>query len=94
MFISERAPELASLDAHAAALAPLADFDGLQAYLAATGTRPGPGSQGAAGAALLALLCDVFDEQSDFQLHAARLAAALERLDRAAAEGAGARSLL
>ncbi|HUA11026.1 MAG TPA: hypothetical protein VMA83_03395 [Solirubrobacteraceae bacterium] len=89
-FIAERAGELAALDAHAAALAPLADFDGLQAYLAATATRPAPGSQGAASAALLALLCDVFEEQSDFQLHESRLRAALERLDHAAVEGAGA----
>ena len=87
-FIRERAGELAALPAYGPARDALATFEGLDEYLAAAGhTGPAPG--GAAGSALVALLCEIFDEQSDFQLYADRLERALAALERAAAHGAG-----
>lgn len=86
-FIAERFPELRRLDGYAAAAALLEDFDGLDRYLISTGEEPvGRGAHGGADAALLALLQDMFDEQTDFDRskiaqHPERLDRALERLD-------------
>ena len=87
-FIRERTPELTALATFGPARDALATFDGLPGYLAACGEgTAAPG--GSPGAALIALLCDIFDEQSDFQLYSDRLERALAALERAAAAGAG-----
>lgn len=84
-FIAERMPALERLPGYAEAAGLMASFDGLGRYLAATGAELRRGSPRAeAGAAISALLCDVFAEQSDFELIPARLGAALARLDSAA----------
>jgi hypothetical protein len=94
-FIAERFPELRRLDGYAAAAALLEDFDGLDRYLISTGEEPvGRGAHGGADAALLALLKDMFDEQTDFDRskiaqHPERLDRALERLDGSAFAAAG-----
>jgi hypothetical protein len=94
-FIAERFPELRRLDAYSAAAALLEDFDGLDRYLISTGEDPvRRGARGGADAALLALLQDVFDEQTDFDRskigrHPERLDRALERLDGSAFAAAG-----
>jgi hypothetical protein len=84
-FIAERMPALQRLAGHAEAVELLASFDGLGRYLVASGREiPRGSSRAAASAAISALLCDVFAEQSDFELLPARLSAALERLEGAA----------
>ncbi len=86
-FIAEREGELASLPAHAEAARLLADFDGLDRYLASMGIDVGrvKGAHGArARTAIKVLLEDVFEEQSDFELRPERLRAALERLESSA----------
>jgi hypothetical protein len=84
-FIGERMPALERLPGYAEAAELLAAFDGLGRYLAASGRELRRGTPRAeAGAAISALLCDVFAEQSDFELIPARLTAALERLESAA----------
>ena len=83
-FIVERMPALEHLPAYAEAAARLADFDGLGRYLAASGLDGGRTARSGAGAAITALLCEVFAEQTDFELNPARLKAALERLEYAA----------
>jgi hypothetical protein len=81
-FIAERFPELRRLDGYASAAALLDAYDALDRYLASSGEdMPRTGTRGRADAALLALLSDVFDEQTDFRLHPERLERALERLD-------------
>jgi hypothetical protein len=81
-FIAERLPELRRLAAYAQAAELIGGFDGLDRYLMARGADPGRRSaRGRADAALLALLQDVFDEQTDFEPGAERLERALERLD-------------
>jgi len=92
-FIAQRKHQLARLPEHAAAIAALAAFDGLDRYLAGRedGTRRArqgraretAGAQTRAGSALDALLNDIFAEQTDFELRPERLAAALARLERA-----------
>jgi hypothetical protein len=82
-YIAERLPELRRLDGYAHAAQLLESFDGLERYLTSTGMqdhspRAAPRRR---DAALLALLRDVFDEQSDFELRPERLDRALERLD-------------
>jgi hypothetical protein len=88
-FIAERQPELERLQSYSHALSLLAGFDGLDRYLANVGAEPArrdPRSR--AGAAILALLREVFDEQTDFELRPERMRAALERVDCAALAGA------
>ncbi|MFZ1155970.1 MAG: hypothetical protein WAN93_13820 [Solirubrobacteraceae bacterium] len=86
-FVAERFPELRRLDGHALAARLLEGFDGLERYLISTGAaRPPRGASACADAALLALLQEVFDEQTDFDRsksdqHSERLDRALERLD-------------
>jgi hypothetical protein len=92
-FIAQRKHQLARLPEHAAAIAALAAFDGLDRYLAGRGDmtrrarheRAGEtaGAQTRAGSALDALLNDIFAEQTDFELRPERLVAALARLERA-----------
>jgi hypothetical protein len=83
-FIAEREPALRRLPAHAEAVKLLEGFDGLDRYL--TSVRlDASRTKGRARArdALTAILDDVFDEQSDFELRPERLRAALDRLERA-----------
>jgi hypothetical protein len=90
-FIAERFPELRRLDGYAHAATLLEDFDGLDRYLNSTGAqdRTPHGAHRHCEVALLALLRDVFDEQSDFELRPERLDRALERLDGSAFAAAG-----
>jgi hypothetical protein len=80
-FIGQREAELKRLPGYADSSKLLEEFEGLDRYLASVGgeaarakgrTRP--------RAAIKALLEDVFDEQSDFELAPERMHAALERL--------------
>lgn len=97
-FIAERFSELRRLDGYAPAAELLKDFDGLDRYLISTGADPvrrgGRTGRGSADAALLALLQDVFDEQTDFDRskigqHPEHLDRALDRLDGSAFAAAG-----
>jgi len=94
-FIAKRFPELRRLDSYPAAAALLEGFDALDRYLIASGEDPARRwARGRGDAALLALLRQVFDEQTDFDLskigqHHDRLAQALERLDGSAFAPAG-----
>jgi hypothetical protein len=94
-YIAERFPSLRGLDAYAPAAALLEDFDGLDRYLISAGlVDASHRARGAGGvsktrrrsdAALLALLQEVFAEQTDFdgvlEQHPERLDRALERLE-------------
>jgi hypothetical protein len=81
-FIAERFPELRRLHAYSAAVDLLEDFDALDRYLIACGGNPaGHGAHARADAALLVLLKQVFEEQTDFDLRPERLERALEHLD-------------
>ena len=87
-FIAERQAVLERLPSYAPAASALAGFEGLERYLAAAGVEPA-GARGAsrAGAALRALLREVFAEQSDFELNPERMRAALGRLEQATVAG-------
>jgi hypothetical protein len=90
VFIGERESELERLPGHAEATKLLEDFDGLERYLANVGTRGRTGKgRPRAHVAIGALLADVFDEQTDFDIRAGRLHAALERLERSDRTGTG-----
>jgi hypothetical protein len=97
-FIAERFAKLRDLDAYAKAAASLNEFDALDRYLIASGAeaiaRSMPRSRTRADAALLALLQEVFDQQTDFDRskisqHDERLGRALERLENSAFAAAG-----
>lgn len=89
-FIAERLPELRRLPAYGQALSTLERFDSLDRYLISTGEDPARrGGRTRGDIALLALLKEVFAEQTDFELRPERLDAALERLDGAAFAAAG-----
>ncbi len=94
-FVAERFPELRRLEGYARAAELLEDFDGLDRYLIAAGADPvRGGARACVDAALLALLQDVFDEQTDFDRskigrHGERLERVLERLDGSALAAAG-----
>jgi hypothetical protein len=99
-FIAERETELARLPGYSESAKLLEGFDGLDRYLAAVGadlssrrSRPAKG-RARALAAITALLADVFDEQTDFELHPERLGAALDRLARSEAAGSDAVKLV
>ena len=88
-FILEREAELERLPGYGEAVSLMEGFDGLDRYLVSVGvddpTRGGRArsrgkDKASAPAAIIALLSDVFDEQSDFEVHAERVEAALERL--------------
>jgi hypothetical protein len=84
-FLSAREPELVGLPGYQEAARLLEGFDGLERYLASMGVEsPPPSARARAGAAIRAMLRDVFDEQSDFELRPERLRAAIERLEQAA----------
>jgi hypothetical protein len=90
-FIAERFADLRRLDGYAQAAALLERFDGLDRYLIANAGKPSTrrGGEGRADAALLVLLQEVFDEQTDLELRPERLDRALERLDGSAFAAAG-----
>ncbi|HEY8304708.1 MAG TPA: hypothetical protein VIG42_09000 [Solirubrobacteraceae bacterium] len=89
-FIDERLPGLRALPAHAQAVAMLDEHNDLDRYLAcADEHKPPKGTRGRAEMALLALLKDIFEEQTDFKLHRERLQRALDRLDGSAFAAAG-----
>jgi hypothetical protein len=95
-FVADRFPELRRLEGYGPAAALLEGFDGLDRYLIATGAQDHArrGAPGRCDAALLALLQDVFDEQTDFDRskiaeHPERLERALERLEGSAFAAAG-----
>jgi hypothetical protein len=85
-FIAEHSSALERLPTFAEAARSLEDFDGLDRYLVSAGADSGarPSVRTRVSAALSALLRDVFDEQTNFQLRPERLDAALARLERAA----------
>jgi hypothetical protein len=93
-FIAEHQIELERLPGHSEAAKLLEGFDGLDRYLASVGATTDPTRsarparrvrQPRAPAAIRVLLADVFDEQTDFEVHPERVQAALERLERAEA---------
>ena len=88
-FILERAREIEQLPSYAELASLLEGFGGLEHYLASVGADPSRGDlRTRVRSAISALLCEVFEEQSDFQLRPERLHAALQRLERASlAEG-------
>ena len=89
-FIAERQAALENLPARGEAARKLKAFDGLERYLAMPGTEPRRATRPArVDAALIALLGDIFDEQTDFELRPERLQAALQRLEQSALGGAG-----
>lgn len=90
-FIAERFPDLRRLEGYTQAAALLEAFDGLERYLIVSGDKPSArrGGRGRSDAALLALLQEVFDEQTDLELRPERLDKALERLDGSAFAAAG-----
>ncbi len=80
-FIAERRRELEELPSYESARAALAGYEGLNRYLAGIGedvVRLEPPAR--VRVAIGSLLGDVFSDQSDFELRAERLDAALERL--------------
>jgi len=89
-FIAEREPALRRLPAYAEAAKLLEHFDGLDRYLAGLGGETAR-LQGRtrAPAALKALLGEVFEEQSEFELREDRVSATLERLQGSALARAG-----
>jgi hypothetical protein len=99
-FIAEHEIELARLPGYSESAKLLEGFDGLDRYLAGVGATPSSRrSRPATGraralAAITALLADVFDEQTDFELHPERITAALERLARSEAAGSDAVKLV
>jgi hypothetical protein len=85
-FIAERYGELRRLAAYAPALAQLERCDTLERYLLARGVEAPKRGERHADAVLLALLQDVFEEQTDFDpswlaQHPERLERSLQRLD-------------
>jgi hypothetical protein len=81
-FIAQRRAQIEALPAFEAASAALADFEGLDRYLAAVGEDVARLSREArVRAAIASLLGDVYGDQSDFEYHPERVAAALERLN-------------
>ncbi len=89
-FIGERMPALRALPAYAKAEALLDEHDALDRYLASSGEdRPRNGVRDRADVALLVLLSEIFDEQTDFKLHSERLERALDRLDGPSLASAG-----
>jgi len=88
-FIAERRETLERLPSYGALARLLEGFGGLERYLQSVGADPMRGDvRSRVRAAITALLCEAFDEQSDFELRPERVQAALARLERSAlAEG-------
>ncbi|HTU79342.1 MAG TPA: hypothetical protein VMF09_11335 [Solirubrobacteraceae bacterium] len=94
-FIAARMSGLERLPSHAEAARLLASYDGLDRYLAGVSAEPPRGELARrVRAAMQALLWDVFEEQSDFELRPERLQSALERLHSSAVAGASAVTLV
>jgi len=94
-FIAQRQPELERLASYREAATLLQGFDGLDRYLANAGAEPARGdSRSRVHAAILELLGEVFEEQTDFELRPERLRTALERLELSALAGAGQTTLV
>lgn len=91
VFIAERFSQLRRLPAYGQAVALLDAYDGLDRYLLSRGADGWGGrSKGArADHALLMLLNDIFEEQTDFDLCPQRLERALGRLDDSTLASAG-----
>jgi len=89
-FISQRESALKRLPGHAEALKALEHFDGLERYLASVGGEAAR-AKGRARAqqALNALLEEVFDDQSEFELRPERVQLTLERLQDSTLANAG-----
>src|SRR5947209_1086296 len=88
-FIAERDQALRRLPGHAELADLLENFEGLERYLAAAGAEArGSDGPSRAHAAIRALLEDVFEEQTDFELRPERLRGALERLEQSASASA------
>jgi hypothetical protein len=92
-FIAERENELTRLPGHAQAVKLLEGVEGLDRYLASVGkdwrgARPATGHV-RASMAIRALLADVFDEQTHFEVRPERLHAALRRLEQSALASPG-----
>src|SRR6202050_2712066 len=84
-FLAVREQALAGFPGYQDALRLLEGFDGLERYLASVRVELAPASARArAAGAVRALLEDVFDEQTDFELRPGRLHAPLARLEQAA----------
>src|SRR5271170_763566 len=90
-FITDHEAELERLPGYGEAVSLMEGFDGLDRYLISVGVddpsrrgraRSRGKGQASAPAAIIALLSDVFDEQSDFEVHPERVDAALDRLMR------------
>ncbi|HEX3392281.1 MAG TPA: hypothetical protein VHS55_06935 [Solirubrobacteraceae bacterium] len=93
-FIAERFSELRRLDAYPPAAALLEQCDTLDRYLLARGQDASRRGERQADAALLALLCEVFEQQTDFDPswiveNSERMERALERLDGSSLPKAG-----
>jgi hypothetical protein len=89
-FIAEREAALTRLAGYAELAKLLEDFDGLERYLEGAGVETRRRSARALShAAVTALLEDVFEEQTDFEVRPARVLAAIDRLERAAIAGTG-----
>ena len=81
-FIAQRRAQIEALPAYQSVSAALADFEGLDRYLAAVGEDVTRLSREArVRAAIASLLGDVYGDQSDFEYHPERVASALERLN-------------
>jgi hypothetical protein len=94
-FISDRDASLKRLPGHAEAAKLLEHFEGLDRYLASVGGEAAAAKGRArVRAAVKALLEEVFDEQTDFELRNERVHAALERLQNSTFASAGEVSLV
>ncbi|HTB71090.1 MAG TPA: hypothetical protein VK707_08925 [Solirubrobacteraceae bacterium] len=89
-FIAAREATIKRLPGYAEASKLLEGYDGLDRYLASVGGEAARArGRARSPAALTALLEDVFDEQTDFDVRPERVSAALERLARATLASAG-----
>jgi hypothetical protein len=94
-FISDRDASLKRLPGHAEAAKLLEQFAGLDRYLVSVGGEAARAKgRTRVRAAVKALLEEVFDEQTDFELRSERVEAALERLQNSTLASAGEVSLV
>ena len=94
-FVSQRLAAVERLPIHGLAADALSKFDGLDRYLAGAGVDTSClAGRARVSAAIVALLEDVFREQSDFELRPERLGAALDRLESSASASASGSTLV
>ncbi len=94
-FIAQRQAALERLPSYGEAARLLDGFDGLDRYLASVGADAArTDARTRVRASIGALLGDVFEEQTNFELRPERLSAALERLEQSTLAGGGATTLL